>query len=190
MFTSETPILRSVAWSRRPNSPASAAERRSGSVTISTSGVPPRLKSTTLVSAPWMRPGAALVRQLRRVLLHVHAMDAHMEEDAAKLTHEGSSGRIHGAEASVVDFNRGGTPLVEIVTEPDIHSPQQRPRELGRGCSMSRADLAHLGADVNMDEGSLRVDGNVSIRPVGEAHLTEEIELKNMNSFRFLRRGL
>jgi hypothetical protein len=56
MFTSDTPMRRSVAWSRRPKSAASAAERRSGSVTISTSGVPQRLKSTTLVSAPWMRP--------------------------------------------------------------------------------------------------------------------------------------
>jgi hypothetical protein len=56
MFTSETPIRRSVAWSRRPNSAASAASRRSGSVTISTSGVPPRLKSTMLVCAPWIRP--------------------------------------------------------------------------------------------------------------------------------------
>ena len=56
MFTSETPMRRSVAWSSLPNSAASPGERRSGSVTISTSGVPPRLKSTTLVSAPWMRP--------------------------------------------------------------------------------------------------------------------------------------
>ncbi len=56
MFTSDTPMRRSVAWSRRPNSAASCGERRSGSVTISTSGVPPRLKSTTLPSAPWMRP--------------------------------------------------------------------------------------------------------------------------------------
>ena len=58
MFTSDTPMRRSVAWSRRPNSAASAAERRSGSVTISTSGVPARLKSTTLRSAPWIRPEA------------------------------------------------------------------------------------------------------------------------------------
>ncbi len=58
MFTSDTPMRRSVAWRTRPNSAASAAERRSGSVTISTSGVPARLKSTTLLSAPWMRPDA------------------------------------------------------------------------------------------------------------------------------------
>jgi aspartyl-tRNA(Asn)/glutamyl-tRNA(Gln) amidotransferase subunit B len=111
----------------------------------------------------------------------------HLEEDAAKLVHASSSGRIHGAEASVVDFNRGGTPLVEIVTEPDIHSPQQA-EDWAR---LLRATLRQTGvSDVNMEEGSLRVDGNVSIRPVGEATLGTKTELKNMNSFRFLRRGL
>jgi aspartyl-tRNA(Asn)/glutamyl-tRNA(Gln) amidotransferase subunit B len=111
----------------------------------------------------------------------------HLEEDAAKLTHAGGSGRIHGADASVVDFNRGGTPLVEIVTEPDIHSPQQA-EDWAR---LLRATLRQTGvSDVNMDEGSLRVDGNISIRPVGEATLGTKTELKNMNSFRFLRRGL
>jgi aspartyl-tRNA(Asn)/glutamyl-tRNA(Gln) amidotransferase subunit B len=111
----------------------------------------------------------------------------HLEEDAAKLVHAGGSGRIHGADASVVDFNRGGTPLVEIVTEPDINSPQQA-EDWAR---LLRATLRQTGvSDVNMDEGSLRVDGNVSIRPVGEAKLGTKTELKNMNSFRFLRRGL
>jgi aspartyl-tRNA(Asn)/glutamyl-tRNA(Gln) amidotransferase subunit B len=111
----------------------------------------------------------------------------HLEEDAAKLVHAGTSGRIHGAEASVVDFNRGGTPLVEIVTEPDIHSPQQAEDWL----RLLRATLRQTGvSDVNMEEGSLRADGNVSIRPVGEAKLGTKTELKNMNSFRFLRRGL
>jgi aspartyl-tRNA(Asn)/glutamyl-tRNA(Gln) amidotransferase subunit B len=111
----------------------------------------------------------------------------HLEEDAAKLVHASSSGRIHGAEASVVDFNRGGTPLVEIVTEPDIHSPQQAEDWL----RLLRATLRQTGvSDVNMEEGSLRADGNVSIRPVGEANLGTKTELKNMNSFRFLRRGL
>jgi aspartyl-tRNA(Asn)/glutamyl-tRNA(Gln) amidotransferase subunit B len=111
----------------------------------------------------------------------------HLEEDAAKLVHASSSGRIHGAEASVVDFNRGGTPLVEIVTEPDIHSPQQAEDWL----RLLRATLRQTGvSDVNMEEGSLRADGNVSIRPAGEATLGTKTELKNMNSFRFLRRGL
>ena len=111
----------------------------------------------------------------------------HLEEDAAKLVHVGASGRIHGSDASVVDFNRGGTPLVEIVTEPDIHSPEQAREWL----TLLRVTLRQLGvSDVNMDEGSLRADANVSLRPVGNATLGTKTELKNMNSFRFLERGL
>ena len=111
----------------------------------------------------------------------------HMEEDAAKLIHAGSSGRIHGAETSVVDFNRGGTPLVEIVTEPDLRSPREA-AEFGR---LLQATLRRMGvSDVNMEEGSLRVDANVSIRPAGTATLGTKTELKNMNSFRFLERGI
>ncbi|MDQ3587198.1 MAG: Asp-tRNA(Asn)/Glu-tRNA(Gln) amidotransferase subunit GatB [Actinomycetota bacterium] len=111
----------------------------------------------------------------------------HLEEDAAKLTHAGASGRIHGAEASVVDFNRGGTPLVEIVTEPDLRSAE----EAAEWARLLRATLRRLGvSDVNMEEGSLRVDANVSVRPVGQAVFGTKTELKNMNSFAFLRRGV
>jgi aspartyl-tRNA(Asn)/glutamyl-tRNA(Gln) amidotransferase subunit B len=111
----------------------------------------------------------------------------HLEEDAAKLVHAGASGRIHGAETSIVDFNRGGTPLVEIVTEPDLRSPSEA-AEFGR---LLQATLRRMGvSDVNMEEGSLRVDANVSIRPAGEATLGTKTELKNMNSFRFLERGI
>ena len=111
----------------------------------------------------------------------------HLEEDAAKLVHAGSSGRIHGAEASVVDFNRGGTPLVEIVSEPDIASAA----DAAEWARLLRATLKRLGvSDVNMEEGSLRVDANVSIRPAGESTLGTKTELKNMNSFRFLERGI
>jgi aspartyl-tRNA(Asn)/glutamyl-tRNA(Gln) amidotransferase subunit B len=111
----------------------------------------------------------------------------HLEEDAAKLVHVGASGRIHSAEASDVDFNRGGTPLVEIVTEPDIHSPADATEFL----RLLRVTLRRLGvSDVNMEEGSLRCDGNISLRPVGEATFGTKTELKNMNSFRFLERGL
>jgi aspartyl-tRNA(Asn)/glutamyl-tRNA(Gln) amidotransferase subunit B len=111
----------------------------------------------------------------------------HMEEDAAKLVHAGASGRIHGAETSIVDFNRGGTPLVEIVTEPDLRSPGQA-ADFGR---LLQATLRRMGvSDVNMEEGSLRVDANVSLRPAGEATLGTKTELKNMNSFRFLERGI
>jgi aspartyl-tRNA(Asn)/glutamyl-tRNA(Gln) amidotransferase subunit B len=111
----------------------------------------------------------------------------HMEEDAAKLVHAGASGRIHGAQTSVVDFNRGGTPLVEIVTEPDLRTPADA-ADFGR---LLQATLRRMGvSDVNMEEGSLRVDANVSIRPAGEANLGTKTELKNMNSFRFLERGI
>ncbi len=112
---------------------------------------------------------------------------AHLEEDAAKLNHVGASGRIHGADRSWVDFNRGGTPLVEIVTEPDIRSAEQAREWL----TLLRATLRRLGvSDVNMDEGSLRCDANVSVRPAGSQELGTKTELKNMNSFRFLERGV
>ena len=111
----------------------------------------------------------------------------HVEEDAAKLTHVGDSGRIHGADRSVVDFNRCGTPLVEIVTEPDLHSAERAHEFL----TLLRVTLRQLGvSDVNMDEGSLRADANVSIRLVGSSELGTKTELKNMNSFRFLQRGV
>jgi aspartyl-tRNA(Asn)/glutamyl-tRNA(Gln) amidotransferase subunit B len=112
---------------------------------------------------------------------------AHMEEDAAKLVHVGASGRIHGADESVVDFNRGGTPLVEIVTEPDVRSAAQAREWL----TLLRETLRQLGvSDVNMEEGSLRCDANVSIRPVGSDVLGTKTELKNMNSFRYIERGI
>ncbi|HEY1357440.1 MAG TPA: Asp-tRNA(Asn)/Glu-tRNA(Gln) amidotransferase subunit GatB [Thermoleophilaceae bacterium] len=111
----------------------------------------------------------------------------HLEEDAAKLVHAGESGRIHGSEASVVDFNRGGTPLVEIVTEPDLRTAEDA-AEFGR---LLQATLRAMGvSDVSMEEGSLRCDANVSIRPAGEATFGTKTELKNMNSWTFLRRGI
>jgi aspartyl-tRNA(Asn)/glutamyl-tRNA(Gln) amidotransferase subunit B len=112
---------------------------------------------------------------------------AHLEEDAAKMIHVGESGRIHGSGASLVDFNRGGTPLVEIVTEPDLRSAA----EAASWARLLRETVRQLGvSDVNMEEGSLRVDGNISVRPVGSEELGTKTELKNMNSFRFLERGI
>jgi len=112
---------------------------------------------------------------------------AHLEEDAAKMIHVGESGRIHGSGASLVDFNRGGTPLVEIVTEPDLRSAA----EAASWARLLRETVRQLGvSDVNMEEGSLRVDGNISMRPVGSEELGTKTELKNMNSFRFLERGI
>jgi aspartyl-tRNA(Asn)/glutamyl-tRNA(Gln) amidotransferase subunit B len=112
---------------------------------------------------------------------------AHLEEDAAKTIHVGDSGRIHGSSASLVDFNRGGTPLVEIVTEPDLRSAA----EAASWARLLRETVRQLGvSDVNMEEGSLRVDGNISVRPAGSEGLGTKTELKNMNSFRFLERGI
>jgi aspartyl-tRNA(Asn)/glutamyl-tRNA(Gln) amidotransferase subunit B len=112
---------------------------------------------------------------------------AHLEEDAAKMVHVGESGRIHGSGASLVDFNRGGTPLVEIVTEPDLRGAA----EAAEWARLLRETVRQLGvSDVNMEEGSLRVDANVSVRPPGSSELGTKTELKNMNSFRFLQRGV
>ena len=111
----------------------------------------------------------------------------HLEEDAAKLVHMGESGRIHGSASSVVDYNRGGTPLAEIVTEPDIRSAEQAREWL----TLLRETLRQLGvSDVNMEEGSLRCDANISVRPAGTTELGTKTELKNMNSFRFLEKGI
>ncbi len=111
----------------------------------------------------------------------------HLEEDAAKLTHLGESGRIHGSDASIVDFNRGGTPLAEIVTEPDLRAAEQA----GEWLRLLRTTMRTLGvSDVNMEEGSLRCDANISLRPAGSRELGVKTELKNMNSFRFIERGI
>jgi len=117
----------------------------------------------------------------------VRIVRVHVEEDAAKLVHLGASGRISDADRSFVDFNRGGTPLAEIVTEPDLHSTD----EMREWLTLLRTTMRTLGvSDVNMAEGSLRVDANVSVRPVGTTELGVKTELKNMNSFRFLQQAI
>ena len=120
-------------------------------------------------------------------IVRVGITRVHMEEDAGKLVHAGgASGRIDGADYSLVDFNRGGTPLVEIVTEPDIRTPDQARAFLTQLVGL----VEQLGvSDVNMEEGSVRCDVNVSVRRPG-APLGTKTELKNMNSFRFVQRGL
>jgi len=120
-------------------------------------------------------------------LAEVRVHRVHLEEDAAKLVHVSRSGRIHGADRSLVDFNRGGTPLVEIVTEPDLRDAGAAREWLG----LLRTTIRQIGAsDVNMEQGSLRCDANVSLRPIGSEELGVKTELKNMNSFRFLERGV
>jgi len=111
---------------------------------------------------------------------------AHLEEDTGKSTHLGGSGRIHGSEGSLIDFNRAGVPLVEIVSRPDIVSPDQA-REY---VSELRAILVAIGAsDARMEEGSMRVDANVSVRRPGEP-LGTRCEIKNVNSVRSLGRAI
>ncbi|HEX5467693.1 MAG TPA: Asp-tRNA(Asn)/Glu-tRNA(Gln) amidotransferase subunit GatB [Gaiellaceae bacterium] len=113
---------------------------------------------------------------------------AHLEEDAAKTIHVGGTGgRIAGAEYSLVDFNRGGTPLVEIVSEPDIRSAEEARRFL----QLLRRTVVELGiSDAEMEKGSLRCDANVSVRRTGETGYRTKTELKNMNSFKFVADGI
>jgi aspartyl-tRNA(Asn)/glutamyl-tRNA(Gln) amidotransferase subunit B len=126
-----------------------------------------------------------LARNGRLGEVRIHRV--HLEEDAAKLIHLGESGRIHGSGQSLVDFNRGGTPLVEIVTEPDLRSAEHA----RRWAQLLRTTIRQIGvSDVNMEEGSLRCDANVSVRAPGTEELGVKGELKNMNSFRFLERGI
>ena len=112
----------------------------------------------------------------------------HMEEDAAKLIHAGGeAGRITGSEYTLVDFNRGGTPLIEIVTEPDIPSPAAAREFL----QQLRALVIELGVSAcTMEEGQIRWDANISVRPAGSTELGTRTELKNMNSFRYLQQAL
>ncbi len=120
-------------------------------------------------------------------VLRVGITRVHLEEDTGKSVHVGGSGRIADSDRSLEDFNRAGTPLVEIVSEPDIHSAEQARAFV----SELRAILASLGvSDVRMEEGSLRVDANVSVRPVGEGEHGAKVEVKNMNSIRSVGRAL
>jgi len=104
----------------------------------------------------------------------------HLEEDAGKLTHTGDG-------YSLVDFNRQGTPLIEIVSEPDIRSPEEAYAYLEKLKSI----IQYTGvSDCKMEEGSLRCDANISLRPIGQKEFGTKTELKNLNSFNFVRKGL
>jgi aspartyl-tRNA(Asn)/glutamyl-tRNA(Gln) amidotransferase subunit B len=112
---------------------------------------------------------------------------AHLEEDTGKTTHIGGGGRIHDADYSLVDYNRAGVPLVEIVSEPDIRSAEQARLY----ASELRGILVATGAsDGRMEEGSMRIDANVSVRPVGTSELGTRCEVKNLNSLRSLGRAI
>jgi aspartyl-tRNA(Asn)/glutamyl-tRNA(Gln) amidotransferase subunit B len=108
----------------------------------------------------------------------------HLEEDVGKLVHEGT---LETAQASLVDFNRAGVPLMETVSKPEIRSPEEAAAYL----RAFRAVVVYLGVcDGNMEEGSLRCDANVSLKPAGAAELGTKVEIKNMNSFRNVQRAL
>ncbi|HEX6207691.1 MAG TPA: Asp-tRNA(Asn)/Glu-tRNA(Gln) amidotransferase subunit GatB [Actinomycetota bacterium] len=111
----------------------------------------------------------------------------HLEEDTGKTTHAGATGRIAGADYALEDFNRAGVPLVEVVSEPDLRSPAEARAYL----VALRGLLRSLGvSDVKMEEGSLRCDANVSVRPEGHEELGTKVEIKNMNSIRSVERAL
>ena len=117
---------------------------------------------------------------------------AHMEEDAGKLTHVGgSTGRIQGAESSLVDYNRAGVPLVEIVTKP-IYGAEHRAPEIAKAYVSTIRDMVRaLGiSEARMERGNLRCDANVSLRPRGQVELGIRTETKNVNSFRSVERAV
>lgn len=110
----------------------------------------------------------------------------HMEEDAGKLVHAGSE-RLSGSAYSLVDYNRAGVPLVEIVSEPDIRSGQ----EAAEYAQELRRIMRYLGvSDGNMQEGSLRCDVNISVRPMGSDKFGTKVEIKNMNSFSAIQKAI
>jgi aspartyl-tRNA(Asn)/glutamyl-tRNA(Gln) amidotransferase subunit B len=113
---------------------------------------------------------------------------AHLEEDAAKTVHAGgATGRSVGADYSLVDFNRGGTPLLEIVSAPDLRSGEEAVAYL----RLLRQTIVELGvSDADMEKGTLRADVNVSVRRAGEEGFRPRWEIKNMNSFRFIGRAI
>jgi aspartyl-tRNA(Asn)/glutamyl-tRNA(Gln) amidotransferase subunit B len=113
---------------------------------------------------------------------------AHLEEDTGKTSHfGGGGGRIHGADHSLVDYNRAGVPLLEIVSKPDLRSSEEARAYVAE----LRGVLEAIGvSDVKMEEGSLRIDANISLRPEGTEKLGTRTEIKNMNSLRSLGRAL
>ena len=119
---------------------------------------------------------------------HVGITRIHMEEDAGKMVHiGGDEGRIAGATHSLVDYNRAGTPLIELVTEPDLRTPEEARLFMQK---LRQIYLAIGISDCSMEEGSLRCDGNVSLRRRGSKEFGTKTELKNMNSFKNLHDGL
>ncbi len=112
---------------------------------------------------------------------------AHMEEDTGKSTHIGESGRIHDAGYSLIDYNRAGVPLLEIVSHPDIRGPEEAKAYVAE---LQQILIATGVSDGKFEEGSMRVDANVSVRPAGSDELRTRCEIKNVNSLRSLGRAI
>src|SRR5213075_2042396 len=126
------------------------------------------------------RAGTPVAPQFKRIGI----TRVHLEEDAGKSLHEGFAG---ASDTTAIDLNRSGVPLIEIVSEPDIASPQEAYEYLTR----LKEIILYTGvSDVNMEEGSLRCDANVSVRPRGQKEFGTKTEVKNVNSFRFIREAL
>ncbi len=138
-----------------------------------------------------MKPGETrenITRTEDGYAAHVGITRIHMEEDAGKMVHiGGGEGRIAGATHSLVDYNRAGTPLIELVTEPDLRTPEEARLFMQK---LRQIYLALGISDCSMEEGSLRCDGNVSLRRRGTTELGTKTELKNINSFKSLHDGL
>ncbi len=182
---------RTAARSRRRSSWASRSARpsptgRSSTARATSTPTIPRPTRSPSTTSPLCTGGRLIVPTAEGdVVVRIHR--AHLEEDAAKNVHVAASGRIHGATATLVDFNRGGTPLLEIVTEPDIHSSDVAKRFL----QLLRQTVVELGvSDAELEKGSMRFDVNVSVRPAGSDELRTRTELKNMNSFNFAAKGI
>jgi len=131
--------------------------------------------------------GGYLDLEMEEGRVRIGVTRVHLEEDTGKSIHVSESGRIHGAEYSLEDFNRAGVPLLEIVTEPDLRTPEQARAFVQELKSI----MEHLEvSDCKMEEGSLRCDANISLREAGSTGLGVKTEVKNMNSFRALSRAL
>lgn len=144
----------------------------------------PKAYQISQYDLPFCENGALNIKLEEEEELEVGITRIHLEEDAGKLTH---SGDISDAKHSLVDYNRVGTPLIEIVSEPDIHSPEQAVAYLKKLKSI----LEYIDvSDCEMAEGSLRADANLSVAPQGADELGTKTELKNMNSFKAIKKAL
>jgi aspartyl-tRNA(Asn)/glutamyl-tRNA(Gln) amidotransferase subunit B len=152
------------------------------------SGASARDEITPISSAPAPAATPATAPATAGYTTPIGITRIHMEEDAGKTVHVGGTdGRITGADYSLLDYNRCGTPLIELVTEPDLRTPEEARLFLQK---LRQIYLTLAISDCSMEEGSLRCDGNVSLRRRGDTTLGTKTELKNMNSFKNLHDGL